>query len=86
MNAGIYNSSKQDGSGLYALIREIEMVVFDFDGIFTDNRVLVLQDGTEGVFCSRADGFGLGAVMKLGISLLVISKEKNPVVGARCKS
>ena len=85
MNVGIYNSSKQDGSGFYALIREIEMAVFDFDGVFTDNRVLVLQDGTEGVFCSRADGFGLGAAQKLGIRLLVISTEKNPVVGARCK-
>jgi 3-deoxy-D-manno-octulosonate 8-phosphate phosphatase KdsC-like HAD superfamily phosphatase len=61
MKAGIYNSSKQDGSGLYTLIREIEMAVFDFDGMFTDNRVLVLQDGTEGVICSRADGFGLVA-------------------------
>ena len=85
MRAGIYNFSKKDGSGLYALIRKIEMVVFDFDGVFTDNRVLVIQDGTEGVFCSRADGFGLGAVKKLGIRLLVISTEKNPVVGARCK-
>ena len=65
--------------------KQIQMIVFDFDGVFTDNRVLVLQDGTEGVFCSRADGFGLGAAKKLGIRLLVISTEKNPVVGARCK-
>jgi 3-deoxy-D-manno-octulosonate 8-phosphate phosphatase (KDO 8-P phosphatase) len=68
-----------------ALAGQIEMIVFDFDGVFTDNRVLVLQDGSEGVLCSRADGFGLEAVRKLGIHLLVISKEKNPVVGARCK-
>lgn len=68
-----------------ALAGQIEMIVFDFDGVFTDNRVLVLQDGSEGVLCSRADGFGLEAVRKLGIHLLVISKEKNPVVSARCK-
>ena len=85
MRAGIYNGSKQDGSDLYALIKEIEMAVFDFDGVFTDNRVLVLQDGTEGVFCLRADGFGLEAAKKLDVRLLVISTEKNPVVGARCK-
>jgi YrbI family 3-deoxy-D-manno-octulosonate 8-phosphate phosphatase len=67
------------------LARNIRFIVFDFDGVFTDNRVLVLQDGTEGVFCTRADGFGLDAVRKLGIHLLVLSKEKNSVVGARCK-
>src|SRR3989304_2148565 len=64
---------------------QIKLVVFDFDGVFTDNRVLVLQDGSEGVFCSRADGFGIEAVRGLGINLLVISKEKNPVVSARCQ-
>lgn len=65
--------------------RQIKMIVFDFDGVFTDNRVLVSQDGTEGVFCSRADGFGLDAVRKEGIKLLALSTEKNSVVSARCK-
>jgi len=68
-----------------ALARQVQMIVFDFDGVFTDNRVLVLQDGSEGVFCTRADGFGLEAVRKLGIHLMVLSKEKNPVVSARCR-
>lgn len=63
----------------------LKMVVFDFDGVFTDNRVLVMQDGTEGVFCSRADGFGLDVLRRLGIQMLVLSKEKNPVVSARCR-
>lgn len=61
------------------------MIVFDFDGVFTDNRVLVFQDGSEAVFCSRSDGFGLEAARKLGIHLLVLSKEKNPVVTTRCR-
>ncbi|MBI5055278.1 MAG: HAD hydrolase family protein [Nitrospirae bacterium] len=65
--------------------KQIQMIVFDFDGVFTDNRVLVLQDGTEGVLCSRSDGFGLDAARSAGIKLLVISTEKNSVVSARCK-
>jgi YrbI family 3-deoxy-D-manno-octulosonate 8-phosphate phosphatase len=67
------------------IARRIRLIVFDFDGVFTDNRVLVLEDGTEGVVCSRADGFGLDAVRRHGIELLVLSKEQNPVVGARCR-
>jgi len=65
--------------------RGINLVVFDFDGVFTDNRVLTLEDGREAVFCSRADGFGLAAAREVGLKLLVLSKEVNPVVGARCR-
>ena len=37
---------------------KIEAVVLDFDGVFTDNRVLVDQTGQELVICSRSDGAG----------------------------
>lgn len=70
---------------LELIARKIKLIVFDFDGVFTDNRVLVLQNGIEGVFCSRADGIGIDAVKKMGIDLLVLSKEKNNVVSVRCK-
>jgi N-acylneuraminate cytidylyltransferase len=63
----------------------VRLLVLDFDGVMTDNRVLVLQDGTEGVFCNRSDGLGLGLLQKAGVPVLVISKEANPVVSARCK-
>src|SRR5690606_11768178 len=33
----------------------IRLVVFDFDGVFTDNRVWTDQDGRETVACDRAD-------------------------------
>ena len=36
--------------------RSIHTLVFDFDGIFTDNKVFVDQDGKESVRCDRADG------------------------------
>jgi len=65
--------------------KQIQMIVFDFDGVFTDNRVLTMQDGTEAVFCWRGDGFGVAAVKSLGINVLVISTETNPVVSERCR-
>lgn len=64
-------------------LRQVTLVVFDFDGVFTDNRVLVDQDGKEAVFCSRADGLGLQALRRLGVGSLVLSTETNPVVSAR---
>jgi YrbI family 3-deoxy-D-manno-octulosonate 8-phosphate phosphatase len=63
----------------------IAAVAFDFDGVFTDNKVLVFQDGQEAVFCDRGDGLGLEQLKRLNIPMLVISKEENPVVVARCR-
>lgn len=63
----------------------ISLLVFDFDGVFTTNQVLVLQDGTEGVLCNRSDGLGIGMLKKAGMSMLVLSAEVNPVVAARCR-
>ena len=63
----------------------IQAIIFDFDGVFTDNRVIVNENGQESVICNRSDGFGISAIKKYGISLLVLSKEKNPVVQKRCE-
>lgn len=60
-------------------------IVFDFDGVFTDNSVIVSQDGTESVICSRSDGLGLSKLRALGIPCTVISTETNPVVSKRCE-
>lgn len=68
-----------------SLLRRIGLVVFDFDGVMTDNRVLVMQDGIEGVLCNRSDGLGIGMLRDAGVPMLVLSKEQNPVVTARCR-
>ncbi len=63
----------------------IDAIVMDFDGVFTDDRVFVSQDGTESVVCSRRDGMGIERLRRLGVPMVVISKEQNPVVAARCR-
>ena len=65
-------------------ISELKMIFFDFDGVFTDNRVIVMEDGTEAVICHRGDGMGIEALRKTNLPILVISKEENKVVEARC--
>lgn len=63
----------------------IEALVLDFDGVFTDNRVLVFEDGREAVWCSRSDGWGLAELGRLGLTIVVLSTEKNSIVAARCR-
>lgn len=66
-------------------LKAIKLVVFDFDGVFTDNAVYVLQDGTEAVRCNRSDGWGLERLREIGVEMMILSTEENPVVSARAK-
>lgn len=63
----------------------VDLVVFDFDGVLTDNRVWTDQDGREMVASNRSDSLGLELMRRTGIQAMVISKEVNPVVAARCR-
>ncbi|NYT04808.1 MAG: HAD hydrolase family protein [Methanomicrobiales archaeon] len=66
-------------------IARIRLLVCDFDGVLTDNRVYVDQDGREMVACNRSDSLGIELLRReAGIETVVISKEKNAVVQARC--
>lgn len=61
------------------------LLVFDFDGVLTDNKVIVDQNGKESVVCDRGDGLGMEMARKSGLKMLILSKEKNKVVSARGK-
>jgi YrbI family 3-deoxy-D-manno-octulosonate 8-phosphate phosphatase len=82
---GLTRSGPRVTSALASLIRGVKLLVLDFDGVLTDNRVLVFDDGTEAVTCWRGDGLGLQALRRLGVELLVLSTETNRVVSVRCE-
>lgn len=75
----------EGGVGFARAARKLRLAVFDFDGVFTDNAVYVLEDGTEMVRCTRADGVGLKALRRLGVDCMIVSTETNPVVQARAR-
>jgi len=63
----------------------VRLVVLDFDGVLTDNRVWTDSDGREMVAADRGDGWGLARLRERGIEVVVLSTETNPVVAARCR-
>jgi N-acylneuraminate cytidylyltransferase len=66
--------------------KKIRLLVMDFDGVLTDNRVWVNDKGEEMVAANRSDSLGLNIMReKTGVECLVISKERNLVVEARCR-
>jgi N-acylneuraminate cytidylyltransferase len=66
-------------------LSKVKLLVLDFDGVMTDNRVLVMENGEEAVLCNRGDSLGLGMLQGHGVEVVVISKEKNKVVSTRCR-
>jgi len=67
------------------LPQKVELVVFDFDGVMTDNRVWVDADGRELVSANRSDGWGLARLKETGVQIVVLSTETDLVVAARCR-
>ena len=67
------------------LPKEIKLIVFDFDGVMTNDCVILDQNGIESVRCSRADGYGIRMMHEKEIKMVVLSSERNPVVIQRCK-
>jgi len=65
------------------LKKKIKLIVYDFDGVMTDNKVYIDQNGNEMVQVSRADGLGVSEIIKLGIQQIIMSTEVNPVVTQR---
>ena len=69
----------------------IHTIVFDFDGIFTNNKVLIHESGSESVVCDRSDGLALDIlrayqkIYGLNFNFFILSKESNPVMLPRAK-
>ncbi len=66
-------------------MNSLSLIVYDFDGVMTDNKVYVNQEGQEIVQVNRGDGLGISLIKKLGIKQIILSTETNPVVSVRAK-
>ena len=66
-------------------LAEIRLVVFDFDGVFTDNRVWTNDRGEESVACFRGDSLGLRRLDEVGVGYFVLTQETNDAVPARAR-
>ena len=65
------------------ILDDIDALVFDFDGVLTNNFVYLNQEGVESVACSRADGLAFDVLRKLNKPAFILSTEKNSVVAMR---
>ncbi len=65
--------------------KKIKLVVTDFDGVLTDGRVWIDENGRETVAATRSDSMRIKQLREHGIEVMILSSEVNPVVSARAK-
>ncbi|HNW96909.1 MAG TPA: HAD hydrolase family protein [Bacteroidales bacterium] len=64
---------------------KIELIVYDFDGVMTNNKVLLTEDGREGVYVNRSDGLAVNIIKQYGIPQIILSSEQNKIVELRAR-
>jgi YrbI family 3-deoxy-D-manno-octulosonate 8-phosphate phosphatase len=78
-------ANEEEKNLLSKLPTNVGAVIFDFDGVFTDDHVTLSETGQESVVCSRSDGMGIKLARTSGIRMLVLSTEVNTVVRKRAE-
>ncbi|MHB8856600.1 MAG: cytidylyltransferase domain-containing protein [Bellilinea sp.] len=73
------------GSRRRPIPETVKLVVFDFDGVMTDNRVWVDSEGHEFIAAYRSDSMGIHALRSAGVESIVLSTETDKAVEARCR-
>lgn len=66
-----------------AALGRIRLVAFDVDGVFTDGRFYLSNDGIESKAFNTQDGFGIRRLIKDGVEVAVISGRQSEAVERR---
>lgn len=72
------NSKKTENS-----LAQVRLVAFDVDGVFTDGRFYLSEDGVESKAFYTQDGFGVRQLIQAGVEVAVISGRKSAAVDQR---
>jgi len=64
-------------------LAELRLVAFDVDGVFTDGRFYLSDDGVETKAFNTQDGFGIRQLLDAGINVAVISGRQSGAVEKR---
>jgi len=62
---------------------DVRLVAFDIDGVFTDGRFYLSDDGVESKAFHTQDGYGVRQLLSAGIEVAVISGRESAAVEKR---
>lgn len=63
--------------------KNIKLAIFDVDGVLTDSRIIISNDGNEFKNFNVKDGLGLVLLQKLGVRIAIITGKESKIVHDR---
>ena len=73
-------------STLLAKLANIKLLACDVDGVFSDGRIYMGQEGEELKAFHTRDGYGVKALQKIGVQVAVITGRRSNMVEKRMTS
>lgn len=70
-------------TGLTDRLARLRLIVFDVDGVFTDGRFLLDEDGREYKTFHTQDGYGVRRLLEAGVQVAIISGRRSGAVDRR---
>ena len=64
-------------------LKKIKLIGFDVDGVFTDGKIYINENGEESKAFHTQDGQGIRNLLEIGIKVLVISGRKSKAAEKR---
>ncbi len=65
--------------------KNIKLIIYDFDGVMTDNRALIFNNGDEAVFINRSDGMAVRMLAEAGFNQIILTSEINKIAEYRAQ-
>ncbi len=79
----LYGSVNAD---VYETARSIKLLICDVDGVFSDGRVYMGNQGEELKAFHTRDGYGIKSIMNAGIQVAVITGRQSQIVANRMQA
>lgn len=70
-------------ASLFSKFKNIELLVCDVDGVFSDGTILLGNQGEELKAFNTKDGYGIKALSNVGVKVAVITGRKSAIVEQR---
>ena len=86
MSSGKEHALRQNTRYFDSKTCQIKLVAFDVDGVFSDGRIYIGNDGEEIKAFHTLDGYGIKALLQNGIEVAVITGRRSNIVQQRMDS
>lgn len=70
----------------YQRATQIKLLICDVDGVFSDGRIYLGNEGEELKAFHTKDGFGMKAIMQMGIEIAIITGRQSNIVENRMQA